>query len=521
MNEGWTRRRFLVTGGTAAAGAAAVGLGARLLPFQKPNDSATTAVASANVDAEDFDPVALAAAMIRFDTSHDGEGAVTLPHARWMAAKWEAVGVQAEIITTPKADDVHCIARIAGTGSAPPLLYLGHSDVVSVERDRWTVDPFAGEVRNGFLYGRGALDMKGANAATMAALLRHLAEGSRFDRDIIFLSDTDEELGPYPAGWLAARHWDKVDAGAVLTEGGWFLAQRGGHSPMLATLTCQEKAFALVSVTTEGAMAHSARPRPDSAIVRLNRAIARLGGYEPDVFLAPLVRRHFEALAAATDDPGLAGAVRLLLQASEQNERNRAGRIVVARSPYPWLHNALIRPTVAFVNESSGHRANVVPGRATATINLRLPPGGPGVDEIVAAMRAVVADEGVTINHVGAVPGETPQAAADRVAMTIASPPAPYPQAADGGGDPIGVFTAWESAVRSVFPGTPVTPTVCDFGTSAGAWRARGIPVYGLYPYVVEGHDLERMHGNDERVGVDALRRGADLMYAFFSRYRA
>src|SRR5260370_34472630 len=145
----------------------------------------------------------------------------------------------------------------------------------------------------------------------MPPILRLLSEGARFDRDIIFVSDCDEEGGPYAARWLAANHWDKVDAGAVLTEGGWFLARGGGQTPMLATLTCQDKVFALVSVTTEGTTTHSSRPRPDSAIVRLDRAAARLVDYQPDVFLGPVVRRHVGALAGATDDPPPAAATRL------------------------------------------------------------------------------------------------------------------------------------------------------------------------------------------------------------------
>jgi acetylornithine deacetylase/succinyl-diaminopimelate desuccinylase-like protein len=516
----WTRRRFLVTGGRAAAGMAATAIAAPLLIPDMTSDRLTASTeGAAEPIPEDLDPVALAVAMIRFDTSHNGEGGVTLPHARWFAAKWAAAGIETEIIPTPKPDNVHCIARLRGTGAAAPLLYLGHSDVVSVERERWTVDPYAGEIRDGFLYGRGAIDMKGANAATMAALLRHLSEGAQFDRDIIFLSDCDEEAGPYAARWLAANHWDKVDAGAVLTEGGWFLAQGDGRSPMLATLTCQDKVFALVSVSAAGTTTHSSRPQPDSAILRLNRAIARLGDYQPDVFVGPLVRRHFEALADATDDPLLSRAVRLMLKAKNRNERNRAGEVVVSRSPYPWLHNALLRPTVAYVIENGGYRSNIIPGGATMTINLRLLPGGPGVAQIVDEMRDAIGDDHVTVAHIGALAGETPEAADIRVAAGIASVPSPYPEAGHPG-DPTGVFVAWEAAVSSVFPGVQTTPTLFEAGTATGAWRAKGIPVYGVYPYVIDDDTLERMHGNDERVGVDALRGATDLMYALFRQFR-
>jgi acetylornithine deacetylase/succinyl-diaminopimelate desuccinylase-like protein len=348
-------------------------------------------------------------------------------------------------------------------------------------------------------------------------LLRHVSEGARFDRDIIVVSDCDEEGGPANGSWLAAHHWDKVNAGVVLTEGGWFLARSDGRRPMMATLTCQDKVAALITLTARGTTTHSSRPQPDSAIVRLDRAVARLAGYHPDVFLGPLARRHFEALAAATDDPSLARAVRLMLTARSRAQRNRAGDLVVSRSPYPWLHNALMRPTVAFVIESGGFRINVIPGSAKAKINVRLLPGGPGIHQIMNEMRAEIADDDVVLDHVGILPTETPEQADARVAKGIASAPSPYPGAGD---DPSGLFRAWEAAVHTVHPGVSVTPTLFEAGTATLAWRSRGIPVYGIYPYVVDNESINRMHGNDERVGIDALRRSADLMYALFRHFR-
>lgn len=510
MSRSWTRRRFLFAAG-GVAGAAAVGGSLLADPFGGSEASA------ARRPEVDFDPVALASRMIDFDTSHNGEGGVTLPHAQWWESRWKAYGVDTEIVETPKADNVHCIARIPGGGKAAPLLFLGHSDVVSVERERWSSDPFRAEQRDGYLYGRGAIDMKGTNAAVLAALLRHVSEGARFDRDIVVVSDCDEESGPYNGNWLAKEHWDKVSAGAVLTEGGWLLAQRDGRTPMMATLTCQDKVFTLVTVTAMGTTTHSSRPRPDSALVRLNRAIVRLSNYKPDVFVGPLARRHFEALASATDDRKLAAATRLLLKASGQPQRNRAGDVVVARSPYAALHNALMRPTVAFVIENVGYKANVIPGTAKAIVNVRLLPGGPGIGQIVEEMRAIVADDRIAIEHVGALPGETPQQADARVAKALAATGSPYPGA---GEDPSGVFAAWTAAVGAVHPGLRTGPTLFEAGTATSAWRSRGIPVYGIYPYLIDGDSIDRMHGNDERVGVDALRRSGDLVYALFGRFR-
>jgi len=126
-------------------------------------------------------------------------------------------------------------------------------------------------------------------------------------------------------------------------------------------------------------------------------------------------------------------------------------------------------------------------------------------------MRAVIADENVVVEHTGALPGETSQQADARVAKGLAGTPSAYPGA---GEDPSGVFAAWTAAVGAVHPGLTTTPTLFEAGTATGAWRARGIPVYGIYPYLVDGDSINRMHGNDERVGIDALRRSADSVRA-------
>jgi acetylornithine deacetylase/succinyl-diaminopimelate desuccinylase-like protein len=525
----YDRRSFLRHGGRAAAGAAATGLAWPALFHLVGRPSASSVRAAEGIDPADLDPVVLAGALVRFDTSHNGEGGITRPYAERLASKWARAGVPTELIPTPKPDNVHFIARLAGTGAAAPLLFLGHSDVVSVERDRWTVDPYAGVERDGFLYGRGSLDMKGANAAFMSALLRHRSEGARFDRDIIYLADCDEEGGPYGTRWLAERHWDRIAAGTVLTEGGWLLAQRDGTTPMLASLTCQDKISATVELSTRGTTTHSAHPVADargsgssrhardaatfldlSAIVRLDRALARLSDYQPDVVLTDLTRGYFKALAESTDDARLARAVRLMLSARHRQERNRAGAVVVARSGYPALHHSLMRPTLAAVIQQAGYRTNVIPGSATAQVNVRFLPGGPRVGTILGEIREAIGDDGVSLRFVGRTT-ETPEQAQARIDATIARPPSRTDT---------DVFAAWEAAVGEIYPGTRTVGTLFEAGTSAGPWRERDIPAYGLYPYVVDNDTFTRMHGNDERVGTEALRRGTELVYRLLARFR-
>ncbi|MGH3913814.1 MAG: hypothetical protein ACRDTC_10455, partial [Pseudonocardiaceae bacterium] len=175
----------------------------------------------------------------------------------------------------------------------------------------------------------------GTNAASVAALLRHLGEGARFDRVIIFLSDCDEEVGPYGTRWLAERHYDRIDAGAVITEGGWMLAPPGSVEPVVITLTRQEKISAQLELVAQGTTTHSSRPSLDAAIVRLNRAVVRLVDYQPGIGLTEVTRPYFEAWAAGTGNVKLAEALRLLLGATEQAERDRAGTLVIGLSKHP------------------------------------------------------------------------------------------------------------------------------------------------------------------------------------------
>jgi acetylornithine deacetylase/succinyl-diaminopimelate desuccinylase-like protein len=472
---------------------------------------------SPRVAPADLDALTLAREMVRLDTSHNGEGGITLPYARMLAGKFAAAGAQVDIIPTPKPDNAHFIARIRGVGrageSSKPLLFLGHSDVVSVERDRWSVDPYAADVRDGWIYGRGSLDMKGANAAAASALLRLVNEGARFDRDIVYLADCDEEAGPNGTRWLAEHHWPKIDAGAVITEGGWILTRADGVTPMLAAVTVQDKVAANVDLMARGVATHSSKPMPDSAILRLDRAITRLADYQPPVTITPLNRGYFEALGAATDEPRLAEAVRGLLAATDQDGRDRAGDLVVAGSRYPWLHNALLRHTITQVIQQAGYRLNVAPGSATATMNLRMLPGGQSAAATLDQMRAQLGgDPQLTMGLSSRGPvRDTPEQQLAMVERRLGEQPS---------GIDSDVYRALERAIQDTYGGVPVTPGPFEAGTSGGPWRDRGIPVYGIYPYPVDNDAITRMHGTDERVRVDALRSAADLMYRDFGGFR-
>ncbi|GAA0449923.1 M20/M25/M40 family metallo-hydrolase [Streptomyces olivaceiscleroticus] len=499
------RRAFL--GGVGAAALGVTGLGSFSL---LTGATLAPAAAAPAIPEADKEPLDLLRRMLSFDTQNSGKGAKTRPYAEMLKSVWDNAGVPAEIIDTPQPDNVHLIARIPGTSSsAAPLLMLGHSDVVPVEREEWSVDPFSGTVRGGEIYGRGALDMKGANSATISALLRHVSEGARFERDIIVLTDCDEEAGSYGSQWLAKKHWNKVDAGMVLTEGGWFLAQQDRTTPMLITVTRQDKVYFNLDLTAHGTATHSSKPTADAAIVTLSRAIADLGSWLAPVHLTDVTREYFAALAKATDDVKFARAIKLMLAARSQEARERAARVVVSKSSYPSLHQALLRTTHACVIENAGYKENVIPSSATVRINCRGIPGGQKPREFLAQVREMADRRDVRV-ALATPEGKTEKQYLDELDEKWATPPADIDTP---------LYRALAGAASDTYPDAVFAPALFEAGTSLAPWRERGIPGYGVYPYVLSNDQLVAMHGNDERIYVEALRQGTAFMHKMFSRF--
>lgn len=472
--------------------------------------SVPAAVVAADPGSDGTDPVVLAQEMIRFDTSHTGQGGVTVPFAAMLRQKWAAAGVPTETIPTPKADNVHFLARVPGSGAAGPLLLMSHSDVVTVERENWTTDPYGGQLVDGWLYGRGAVDMKGTGAAFMSALLRHVREGARFDRDIIYLADCDEEGGPYGARWLVDNHYDRVAAEVAVTEGGWLLAQHDGVTPMLASLSVRDRTSVLARLTATGTATHSSHPDDAQAVTRLAGALAALSEYRAPVTLTPLVRDYFTALAAGTHDPRFAAAIRRLLAAVIQAERDRAAAEVIRCGDYPWIHNSLLRTTFSFVGQRAGYYSSIVPSTATAEVRIGFVPDGEDPALRIADVRRVAAAAGVELRLAG-LPDESDDQVIARLKRDLARPPS---------STDTDVFRAWEAATSVTYPGMVTVPSQFEASTSAGPWRDKGIPVYGWYPYVVDGPTVTAMHGNDERVRTAALTTGTEAVYRMLAAFR-
>jgi acetylornithine deacetylase/succinyl-diaminopimelate desuccinylase-like protein len=403
--------------------------------------------------------------------------------ANLLAPRFKALGFEVDVVQTPEPGKAHFIARLRGTGARRPVLIAAHADVVGVEREKWTVDPFAGVVKNGYVFGRGAIDFKGGMAVFARAAMMLAERKVPLDRDVIFLAEADEENGRYSTSWLATEHWDKIDAEFALNEGGWIITDANGKVRYVSISTADKVAVPII-LTAKGTSTHSSMPRPDNAIFALSRAMAKLSTYETPVNLTPATRRFFQTLAKTSQPPASGFFADLV---SGDPARVRRGDREISKDP---LLHALVRTTLAPVLMNAGFRGNVIPGSAEATINARLIPGQSPAD-LVREMTRVVGDPSVEVRLSNPNAGER------------ATPPS---------SENTDLYRALEKAARQEYA-ADVTPYLFQAGTDAATWRSRGIPVYGIYPYAISAEDLTRMHGNDERVSIEALRQGTEMVF--------
>jgi acetylornithine deacetylase/succinyl-diaminopimelate desuccinylase-like protein len=421
--------------------------------------------------------------LIRIDTSNPPgrEGQI----GDLMARKLRPLGFEIEMIPTPEPGKSHFIARLRGDGSRRPVLLAAHADVVGVERDKWSVDPFGGILREGRVYGRGAIDFKGGVAVFARAVMMLAERRVPLARDVIFMVEADEESQPYNTTWLAARHWPKMDCEFALNEGGWIIKADDGRVKYVSISTA-DKVSVAVTVTARGTSAHSSMPRPDSAIFALSKAMARLADYDPKVELLPITRR-FLSMLATVNSPPVSDHLRTLATSSDPAAIAAADKVV---SRDPMIH-AMIRNTIAPVMLNAGFRGNVIPGSAQATINLRVLPGTDPAD-VVGELQRAVGDSAVDVQL--SRPSTGP----------VGNPPS---------SENTDLYRALRRHTQGVFSGAEVSPYLFHAGTDAGPWRSRGIPVYGIYPYPITADELSRMHGNDEQVSVESLRLGTEWVY--------
>ena len=370
-------------------------------------------------------------------------------------------------------------ARIKGDGSRRPLILLSHTDVVMAEQQRWTIPPFSGELRDGFIYGRGAIDMKGTATvhATLMRLLKRL--NVPLKRDLILLAVADEEAGGTGARAIVEKHPELIrDAEFLLNEGDVVYVKNGKVQQY--GVDVMEKAALWLKIIAKGPAGHGSIPLANSSVDRLLRALERLRSWETPVQVSPAVAESYRMKAQQQTDPVLRNAY-LNLQRALKNPALR--KKLLADSTL----NAEVRNTFTITGLQGSDKVNVIPGVAWAQIDARLLPGETPAG-FVATLRRVLNDPELEIET---LESSTPTgSSADTVLM---------------------------QAIRKVAarrdPGVPVIPTMLTSSTDSATFRSAGITAYGFEPFKLDDEELSRSHGDDERVSVENLGFALQFLY--------
>jgi acetylornithine deacetylase/succinyl-diaminopimelate desuccinylase-like protein len=378
------------------------------------------------------------------------------------------------------------VARIEGSDpSAPTLLWLGHTDVVPVTAENWRRDPFGGEIVDGELWGRGAVDMLNLTASMAVAVRRLATGGFRPQGTLVYLAVADEEaLGSYGTDWLLRNHEDAVRADYVITEaGGYSLPVPSRSGPKLAVLV-GEKGSYWCTLRVRGVAGHAATPlRTDNALVRAAEVVSRLAAFEPATQLPDSWRRLVGALDLPDElttvllDPG---ALDAYVAGVED--------LSLARE----IH-ALTHTTIAPTMMRAGVKTNVIPDRVDLQLDIRTLPGQGG-DEVRTMLREALGEELFAAIEILTDADED-----------ASESPADTP-----------CYDAIRRVTESLSPGATVVPIVATGATDARFYRWRGVPAYGagLFSERIGFDEFGRMfHGDDERVDLESLRLSTEFFH--------
>jgi acetylornithine deacetylase/succinyl-diaminopimelate desuccinylase-like protein len=414
--------------------------------------------------------------LVKIDTSNPPGNETRA--AEYIKGVLAAEGIPAQIYeSAPGRGNI--VARLKGSGRKKPLLLMGHLDVVGVERDKWTMDPFAATIKDGYLYGRGSIDDKAMDAANLEVFLLLHRQKVPLDRDVILLAEAGEEgTTQFGIDFMVARHWDQIACEYALNEGG-DIVEENGKIQYVAVSTTQKvpRGFSLVA---HGASGHGSAPRVDNAIAHLAAAVDKAARWEAPVRLNETTRRFFEQMAKISPPEKAQLYARVEDPAVQQKLHQ------LEPSYYSMLRTSLV-PTIL----KGGFRANVIPAEAEARFDVRALP-----DEDMPTLKAELLrlfnDPAITIVD------------AENANQRPATPPS--------GLDTEG-FHALEHAQQKVFPGVPTIPIMQVGATDSAQLRAKGVQAYDIGT-VLSAEEFKRVHGNDERIQIAGFGKFVQFLYA-------
>jgi acetylornithine deacetylase/succinyl-diaminopimelate desuccinylase-like protein len=411
-------------------------------------------------DAVEREATAALSSYVRIDSSHPAGR--TTETARFLVEQLAGAGVESRVLGAGPEGRVNLLARLkAANPVGKPLLLSHHMDVVQAVASDWTFDPYSGEVANGHVYGRGALDDKGLGIMELMAVLLLRRNGVELARDVILQCTCDEEIGsPLGAQWLVDNHFDELDPEFMLDEGG--SGYRGFFSAgNVFKIALSEKRAVRIKLVARAEPGHASQPWRDAATHRLVRAANAILSQDPEDRLCPPVEEMVRRMGG------------------EVARRELAAQ----RATAPLLHD-----TISLTMLQGGYKINIIPERAEMSFDCRLLPD---TDErsFVSNLQQLVNDPGIHFEI------EWPNAA----------------DATASWDNPL--FQAIEQACLAWSPASVVVPSICVGGTDSRFFRQRGVPAFGLVPGLYTADDLKGFHGIDERLSIANLRLGCQIVY--------
>jgi acetylornithine deacetylase/succinyl-diaminopimelate desuccinylase-like protein len=403
--------------------------------------------------------------------------------ARFLKAILDREGIEAQLLDTTEIgpNRANLYARLRGNGSKKAIALVHHIDVVPVTPASWSVDPFSGIAKDGYIWGRGAIDMKGNGVAQLMAMIALKRAGVQLNRDIVFIANADEELGSTGAIIFVNRHPDLLkDVEYLITEGADNVLDSTGKVVYFGVGVSEKRTF-WQRLTVNGVPSHGSRPTRLNPVPRLVAALYRISQFETPLHVTPAVDKFFRDIARIYPEPqrGWLSNVKVAL------ENPRAREWIL--SDVTW--NAILRNTISLTGLAGSSKTNVIPAVATADIDVRLLPDQ-DTTEFLKTLQAVVNDTAVHFTH-------------------LANTKAPLESPID-----TDLFHAIERAAHDREPDAFVTTPMETAATDRPTYRKLGITTYGFSPFRIPRAELQRgMHGNDERLSVENVGYGVRFMY--------
>ena len=368
-------------------------------------------------------------------------------------------------------------AVIRGSGEKGAVILLNHIDVVPARADDWCVDPFSGTIKDGFIYGRGALDMKGQGVLELLAFLEIKRKGLRPCRDLIFLAVADEEAGGVNGvKYLLDNHGEKFEADLVINEGGFGLSGVLPDRPLFMIATA-EKGVCRLKLTRSGPPGHGSTPHGQNALEKLVQGLSRLLAKENPVIITPLIAEYFRKLAASWQ-----------FLTPYVNDGDPATLIEILRQngmlEIPHMA-AMLKNTISLNLLHSGNKINVIPDTAEAELDVRLLPGT-DPEAVVAEIKAALADDDIKVES-----GRMSRASESSMDSED--------------------FDIIKKVHLEHFPGALAVASLLFGASDSRFFREKGISCYGVCPMLITPEDLGRVHGIDERISEENMIKGTEV----------